>query len=119
MDATGFDRIARTLARAGNRRKTVQLMVGGLAAGLLSSRVVTGGQARDFDQCGAPGDQGIALCNGACVILSVDRFHCGACGVVCEAEERCQSGMCVPIPDFFPAVPAPLPVEEIPLDEIG
>lgn len=119
LDTTGFDTLTRTLARAGNRRKAVQLMVGGLTAGLLSSRVGTAVQARDFDQCGAPGDQGFARCNGTCVILSVDRFHCGACGVVCEAEERCQDGMCVPIPDFFPAAPAPLPVEEVPLDEIG
>ena len=33
-------------------------------------------------------------CDGACVDLANDRFHCGACGVVCGGAARCVSGAC-------------------------
>ncbi|MFN8663523.1 MAG: hypothetical protein U0075_16655 [Thermomicrobiales bacterium] len=119
MDTTSFDSLTRTLGRARSRRETVRLLAGGFTAGILASRLGTTALARDFDPCSAEGDQGLTLCGGTCVILSVNRLHCGACGVICAAEARCQDGMCVPIPDFLPAVPAPLPVVEDPMDIAG
>jgi hypothetical protein len=33
-------------------------------------------------------------CAGACVALSSDRAHCGACGIACATEEVCTAGRC-------------------------
>ncbi len=37
--------------------------------------------------------------NGCEVLLSSDRFHCGACGRACAASETCRSGACVAAPE--------------------
>ncbi len=34
------------------------------------------------------------LCNGECVSLLVDPLNCGACGIVCGSDERCEAGSC-------------------------
>lgn len=36
-------------------------------------------------------------CPDGCRILDSDRNNCGACGVVCAADEACCSGVCTPI----------------------
>lgn len=119
MDPNSFDIVTRALARIDSRRVTLRLIAGGLAAGILARRGATPIEARGLDSCEASGGQGVTLCNGSCVILSIDRFNCGACGVYCEVEERCQDGLCIPIPDFIPAgPPPPVIVEDIP-DEVG
>ena len=35
-----------------------------------------------------------ASCDDACVELATDPRHCGACGVVCSADEVCRAGAC-------------------------
>jgi hypothetical protein len=114
METTRFDGLTRMLARAGSRRAALRLVAGGLTAGLLAPRAATPVNAKGFDPCAAPGELGIALCDGQCVILAIDRFHCGACGVVCEVEFRCQDGTCVPIPDLVPVGPPPAFLDEEP-----
>lgn len=36
-------------------------------------------------------------CNGSCVNLNTDTENCGACNVVCDEDEFCVNGECVPI----------------------
>lgn len=38
---------------------------------------------------------GEAVCDGICTRVKSDPDHCGACDVVCQASQRCQSGLCV------------------------
>ncbi len=36
-----------------------------------------------------------AVCDGACAVLDIDGENCGACGLRCAANARCQEGRCV------------------------
>ncbi len=38
-------------------------------------------------------------CDGACIIVDSHPDHCGECGFVCEDEETCRDGECVPLAD--------------------
>lgn len=44
---------------------------------------------------GAECGDGYAQCGSACVDLSSDPLHCGACDNACPAESYCSSGVCV------------------------
>ncbi|KYF65927.1 MXAN_6577-like cysteine-rich protein [Sorangium cellulosum] len=44
---------------------------------------------------GAACAPGLEACDGGCVDLDANRRHCGGCGNVCAAEERCEDGACV------------------------
>jgi hypothetical protein len=37
-----------------------------------------------------------AMCGGACVDLTSDPVHCGACSAACAAGESCVGGVCTP-----------------------
>lgn len=39
--------------------------------------------------------EGISKCGGTCTDTETNRAHCGACGVSCQAYERCGVGDCV------------------------
>jgi MYXO-CTERM domain-containing protein len=50
--------------------------------------------AADVDALYAGCVEGTVGCSGACVDVTSDDAHCGACGVACGAEERCVGGVC-------------------------
>jgi hypothetical protein len=51
---------------------------------------------------GAACPTGLSLCDGACVDLTRDARHCGACGESCPADQRCEASACVCAPgDVF------------------
>jgi hypothetical protein len=41
-----------------------------------------------------PCPEPLVECNGQCLDVQSDRFHCGTCGVVCAPTEVCVSGGC-------------------------
>lgn len=41
-------------------------------------------------------------CNGQCVNISINPFHCGGCGIVCPSGQ-CSNGTCVPLPSPTPS----------------
>jgi Stigma-specific protein, Stig1 len=113
VNSTRFDGITRALALSGTRRTALRLLAGGLTAGLLAPRAATPVRAQSFDPCANPSIHS-AVCDGHCVILSVDPFHCGACGVVCLEGEHCERGVCESRPVFFPQPPPPPTLGEEP-----
>ena len=40
----------------------------------------------------------LSCCGTSCVGLQVDGANCGSCGTVCQPNEICSAGMCVPAP---------------------
>ncbi len=53
------------------------------------------GFLQDPVDCGCSCPPGTANCREKCVVLGVDRFNCGSCGVVCGPDEDCCFGECV------------------------
>lgn len=67
-----------------------------------TSPVCNGGAECDINglaRCQRPGamgcDSGQTNCSGSCVVLATDRYHCGACGNVCNADQVCSQGACM------------------------
>jgi hypothetical protein len=57
----------------------------------VDARCVAGPAMDGGTECVAPA----IPCAGGCVDARNDRFHCGACGNVCDAAEFCSEGRCV------------------------
>lgn len=64
----------------------VILFLLGAAACSSSPKEVTPGGS----MCTAPQQD----CSGVCVSITTDNLNCGACGVACSANEKCQVGAC-------------------------
>lgn len=106
MDPQHFDAMARTLCAASTRRR-LSLILGGLTAGgslsLGAIEQAAGKQKknkkkkkkRQKDTCPKGCGAGIC-CDGACVMETIDRNNCGACGNVCGAAQYCLNGKCAP-----------------------
>ena len=45
-------------------------------------------------KCALSCQQGLSNCNGTCVNLQTDSYHCGKCGTKCNAGEVCANGKC-------------------------
>jgi hypothetical protein len=92
METHRFDRLTSTLARADSRRSAMRLLAGGLTTGLLARRATTPvrAQSDETDIGGFP----TVLCGQSRVILAVDHFNCGACGVACGENQICLAGEC-------------------------
>ncbi len=93
MDATRFDRLARSLSSGASRRT----LLGVLGSALLASppRGAAGGVAADGKRrrkrrCRA----GRRRCGGRCVDTATDPRNCGGCGTRCQVHGVCERGAC-------------------------
>ncbi len=120
MDARRFDSLTLALGSALGRRRFLA-MAAGLVAGATAtvdvaeaattcrrgrqtcqrntqccSGTCQTGKAfalRDRNRCTC--EEGLALCNNACVDTDTDMRNCGACGNACRAGDHCVEGQCL------------------------
>lgn len=122
-DPTRFDGLVRSLAQPTSRRRTLGVLVGGVAAlGLATTGVADAKQHRRQSRSRAdaatskrhapaapaghkskhPCQTGLTACTVGkkrhrkhiCVDLETDAGHCGTCKQACENGEACQQGSC-------------------------
>jgi hypothetical protein len=87
MDGSRFDAIARSLARAGSRRRFLSTALVSVVAFIAEKPHISA----QYDDCGFNRTK----CGYKCSDLSNDSSNCGACGVRCRSySETCRDGQC-------------------------
>lgn len=116
MDSQRFDDLTRALVRPLGRRGLFKTIAGAGFGVAASARVAgdadaacpegqfagtgnrclckTSGRPPGPDGCSC--SAGLTSCTGVCTGLSSDPGNCGACGIVCSADQTCLSGSCIP-----------------------